>query len=61
MNTTYHVSPAQCCNCPAKWFTDQAAAVAYAREAARLFGVAYRVWRLTGGRIHGVCTGPSRP
>lgn len=59
--TTYHASPLMRCQCPAKTFTSQAAALEYAKTAARTFGIGYRVWQLNRGRIRSVATANPGP
>lgn len=49
---TYHVSPAQTCNAPAKWFgvNDADRAMSYARQASATFHVAYCVYAIQAGK-----------
>jgi hypothetical protein len=51
--TTFHASPESRSFAPSKWFGPEDAdlALAYARKAAAVFHVGYRVWRIDGGRF----------
>lgn len=49
---SYHASPAQTCNAPARWFAaqDRERALVYARQAAAAFRVAFCVYAIQAGR-----------
>lgn len=50
--SSYHASPAQTCNAPARWFGehDRDRALSYARSAAATFRVAFCVYVIHAGR-----------
>lgn len=53
MTTMYHVSPRVRSLAPSRWFgpDSEAQALAFAREAATAYAVAYTVWRVDSGRV----------